>query len=117
MSKSGSDPDNEVEIPHGSYAAGSRVRLPEGAEPPILIFINGVPQTEGSDYDLNGDEIQFRRPIIKEKVGAFRWLIMLLGVIGTYRKNETVDVQFRRGGRTELAGNLDVYDRQDPPAP
>lgn len=96
------------EIPKGSYAAGHRVPLPAGAERPITVFINGVPQAEGEDYELLNDEIVFNRQILKETVGTFRWLIMLLGVIGTYRKNETVDVQFRREGRTELASDLPV---------
>ena len=32
-----------------------------------------------------------------------RWLAMLLGVFGTYRKNETVDVEYRSGGQVKLA--------------
>ena len=30
-----------------------------------------------------------------------RWLSMLVGVVGTYRKNETVDVEYRSGGQVE----------------
>ena len=33
---------------------------------------------------------------------------MLLGVVGIYRKNETVDVQFQKNGKTELAGDLKI---------
>jgi hypothetical protein len=33
---------------------------------------------------------------------------MYLGLFGTYRKNETVDLQFRRGGRVELASDLEI---------
>ena len=40
----------ETEIPKGSYAAGERVKLPAGAEPPFTVFINGVEQGEGDDY-------------------------------------------------------------------
>jgi len=95
-------------IPSGSYAAGHRVLLPPGAGEPITVFINGVAQTEGVDYTISGGEILFTRPIIKEQLGVARKLAMLLSFFGTYRKHETVDVQFQRDGRTELAGDLPV---------
>jgi len=99
---------SETEIPKGSYAAGRRLKLPAGAEAPYTVFINGVEQREGSDYDLRGGEIVFRREIIKEKVGTGRWLAMYLGLFGTYRKNETIDLQFQRNGKTELLSDLPV---------
>ena len=40
----------ETEIPKGSYAAGRRVRLPAGAEPPFAVYVNGVEQSEDADY-------------------------------------------------------------------
>ena len=91
----------ETEIPKGSYAAGRRVKLPGGAEPPYVVFINGVEQGEGADYAVRAGEIVFTRQIVKERVGNGRWLAMYLGLFGTYRKNETIDLQFQRGGKTE----------------
>jgi hypothetical protein len=99
---------NETEIPKGSYAAGERVKLPRGAEPPFTVFINGVEQHEGDEYAIEGGEIVFSRPIVKEKVGAGRWLAMYLGLFGTYRKNETIDLQFARNGKLELRSDLPV---------
>lgn len=96
------------EVPKGSEAVGRRVRLPSGAEPPFTVFVNGIEQREGGDYDVHAGEIVFRRPIIKEKVGTGRWLAMYLGLFGTYRKHETVDVQYRRAGKVELASDLAV---------
>jgi len=100
--------DSGTEIPKGSYAAGNRVELPAGAEPPFVVFVNGVEQSEGADYEIRGGEIVFTRPIVKEKVGAGRWLAMYLGLFGTYRKNETIDLQFARAGKTELLSDLAV---------
>ncbi len=100
--------DSSTEIPKGSYAAGNRVKLPAGVEPPFVVFINGVEQTEGADYEVRADEIVFTRPIVKEKVGAGRWLAMYLGIFGTYRKSETIDLQFTRDGKTELLSDLAV---------
>jgi hypothetical protein len=96
------------EIPKGSYAAGRRVRLPAGAEAPYAVFVNGVEQREGADFEVGEGEIVFNRQIVKEKVGKGRWLAMYLGAFGTYRKNETIDVQFRRNGRLELVSDVAV---------
>jgi hypothetical protein len=100
--------DNGAEIPKGSYAAGERVAIPAGAEAPFAVFINGIEQSEGADYSVEGPEIVFSRPIVKEKIGASRWLAMYLGLFGTYRKNETVDLQFHRDGRVQLVSDLPI---------
>lgn len=105
----------ETEIPKGSYAAGERVRLPRGAEPPFTVFINGIEQSQGGDYSVEGGEIVFGRPIVKEKVGAGRWLAMYLGLWGTYRKNETIDLQFSRDGKVELLSDLPVVPYDEAP--
>jgi hypothetical protein len=99
---------SESEIPKGSYAAGRRLKLPPGSEAPYVVFINGVEQREGSDYNLRAGEIVFTREIVKERVGTGRWLAMYLGLFGTYRKDETIDLQFQRNGKTELLSDLPV---------
>jgi hypothetical protein len=96
------------DIPKGSYAAGRRIKLPAGAEAPYAVFVNGVEQREGDDYNVRAGEIVFTRQIVKEKVGTGRWLAMYLGLFGTYRKNETIDLQFNREGKVELLSDLAV---------
>jgi len=88
---------------------GRRVRLPRGAGPPIRVYVNGVEQREGVDYGIRAGEIVFTRPIVKEgKVGGVRWLAMLLGLFGTYRKHETIDVEYRLQGQTKLVSDAEV---------
>lgn len=88
---------------------GRRVRLPDGAGPPFTVFVNGVRQQEVVDYSVRGDAIVFTRPIVKEgKVSGVRWLAMLLGLFGTYRKHEVVDVEYHRGDRIELASDVEI---------
>jgi len=100
---------DEFDVPEGSVAVGRRVRLPGRAEPPITIYVNGVAQTEGEDYLIEGADIVFTRPIVKEgKLGAIRWLSMLIGVVGSYRKHETVDIEYRSGGQVKLASDVEV---------
>jgi hypothetical protein len=101
---------NPTEVPKGSYAVGREVAIPAGAAPPYVVFVNGVQLDEGEDEDyvIRGGEIVFTHPIIKEKVGTGRWLAMYLGLFGTYRKTETIDLQFQRDGKTELVSDLPV---------
>jgi hypothetical protein len=106
----------DTEIPKGSYAAGERVKLPAGAEPPFTVFINGIEQSRES-YRIEAKEIVFDRPIVKEKVGTGRWLAMYLGLFGTYRKDETIDLQFTRGGKVELRSDLPVVPYAEGEAP
>jgi hypothetical protein len=90
---------------------GRRARLPRGAEPPIRVYVNGVEQRRDTDYKLSAGEIVFTRPIVKEgKVSGFRWLAMLLGLFGTYRKHETVDVEYRLGGQVKLASDVEILE-------
>jgi hypothetical protein len=96
------------EIPKGSVAAGTRVRLPAGAEPPINVYINGVRQEEGRDYRVDRGHVVFPRQIVKEQVSGGRWLAMFLGLFGSYGKNEVVDVEYRRGGKTELVSDAKI---------
>jgi hypothetical protein len=88
---------------------GRRVRLPRGAERPIRVYVNGVEQVEGSDYRVAAGVVVFSRPIVKEgKVGGVRWMAMLLGLFGTYRKHETVDVEYRLRGQVKLVSDAEV---------
>jgi hypothetical protein len=107
--------DSGTEIPKGSYAAGERVRIPTGAEAPFTVFINGIEQSEGGDFSIADGEIAFNRPIVKEKMGTGRWLAMYLGLFGTYRKDETIDLQFSRNGKVELLSDLAVVPYPEAP--
>ncbi len=96
------------EIPKGSYAAGRRARLPRGAREPIRVHINGVEQARGEVWDVRDGAVVFTRPIIKERVTTGRWLAMYLGLFGSYRLNETVDIEYTLGGETKLAADIEI---------
>ena len=85
----------------------STVPLPRGVRPPFRVFVNGVEQREGQDYRIGGDRLVFTRSLAQEgRLGFWRWLSMLLGIAGTYRKHETVDVQYEVNGKPRVAANL-----------
>jgi hypothetical protein len=85
-----------------------RVPLPRGAEPPYRVFVNGVPQREGGDYEVIGHELHFFKPLEKEKLGLGRWTAIFFGLFGSYGKNDSVDVQYRLGDREVAASGLDI---------
>jgi hypothetical protein len=90
----------------------SRVDLPSHIQPPYEVFVNGVLQVGGSDYEAVGTTLLFPRVLAREgKLGFWRWLSMLLGVAGSYRKHEAVTVVFNHDGRRMVA-NLES--REDP---
>jgi hypothetical protein len=98
------------DIPKGSYAAGHRAKLPRGASEPIRVHINGVEQRRGEVWDVRDGHIVFARPIVKESVSTGRWLAMYLGLFGSYKKNEQVDVEYTLDGETKLAANIEITD-------
>jgi hypothetical protein len=85
------------------------VKLPADAQPPFNVFVNGVPQAEGTDYTVQKGHLVFTKPLAKEgKLGFWRWLAMFLSIAGTYRRNDSVDVQYEAQGVTRVATGLDI---------
>jgi hypothetical protein len=83
------------------------VELPPGVGDRIEVYVNGVRQEEGRDFHREGGELVFSRSLAKEgRLGFWRWTSMFLGVAGTYRRNDSVDVVYERDGRREVATGL-----------
>ena len=84
-----------------------RVALPEVVAEPLEVYVNGVPQQQSIDFELRGRELWFRRELAKEgKLGTIRWASMFLGVAGTYRQNDSVDVVYELDGKRLVATGL-----------
>jgi hypothetical protein len=85
-----------------------RVQLPPGVRPPYDVFVNGVPQREGDDFERRDDVLLFSRPLAKEgRLGLWRWFLGAWG-IGTYRRNDEVDVRYEVDGRSVVAHALEI---------
>jgi hypothetical protein len=89
------------------------VPLPPAARGPLRVFVNGVPQIEGGDYRLErrGDRrvLTFDRPLQNEgRLGFWRWALMFFSIAGTYRRHDSIDVQYEVGRETRVATGLEI---------
>ena len=86
---------------------GTRVRLPADVVRPFEVFVNGVAQREGADYRIEGRTLVFDRALRTEgSLGFWRWLSLWVGIAGTYRQNDSVDVAYQRAGKPVVATRL-----------
>ena len=92
----------------------SRVDLPSYVPETFEVFVGGVRQTRGVDYEQMGRSLVFPRPIAQEgKLGFWRWTSMWLGIAGSYRKHES-DIAYVVNGRREVATGLRPQPLADP---
>ncbi|MFL5916550.1 MAG: hypothetical protein ACJ752_13080 [Gaiellaceae bacterium] len=85
----------------------SRIELPEHVPPAFEVYVGGVRQLPGRDFDVQGRTLVFPRPIAQEgTLGFWRWASMWLGIAGTYRKHEAVDIVYTVDGRREVETGL-----------
>jgi hypothetical protein len=85
------------------------VPLPASVTAPFEVFVNGVRQEPGVDYEVFGQTLRFAKPLAREgRLGLLRWASMFFGVAGTYRKNDSVDVVYEAGGRRAVASGLPI---------
>jgi len=90
-------------------AERTRVHLPAAVGTEFQVFVNGVFQQPGRDYRREGGELVFNRSLAREgRLGFWRWLSMFLGVAGTYRQNDSVDVVYEVAGRRQVAAGLPI---------
>ena len=81
-------------------AETTRVELPAGVGESFEVFVNGV-------------VLVFERQLAREgRLGFWRWLSLFLGVAGTYRQNDSVDVVYEHDGRRVVATSLPLV-RED----
>jgi hypothetical protein len=82
--------------------SGTRVPLPPSVGGALEVYVNGVRQREGADYRVEDGVLVFARELHQEgRLGFWRWTSIVLGVAGTYRRNDVVDVIYESaaGGR------------------
>jgi len=88
--------------------AETRVALPTGVREPFTVYVNGVRQELGHDYRIGDGHLVFNRELVKEgRLGFWRWFLGAWG-IGTYRRNDQIDVAWDVDGSPRVAHALDI---------
>lgn len=81
--------------------------MPGDVTRPFEVYVNGVRQEEGRDFRVEAGALVFEQPLRREgRLGFWRWASILVGVAGTYRQNDSVDVVYERAGRRVVATGL-----------
>ena len=84
------------------------MKLPDTVRPPFHVYVNGVPQELGADYEIADGRLLFQRALKKDKVSGWRWALGAFGV-GTYRQDDSVDIRWTRpNGMPAVSERLDV---------
>jgi len=84
----------------------TRIPLPNGVRPPIGVYVNGVELDPEKDFRVDLDELVVNKALVKEgNLGFWRWFWGAFG-IGTYRKNDLVDIRYEADGRAKVAHDV-----------
>jgi len=86
---------------------GSRVQLPPEVEPPFEVYVNGLLQTEGSDYLIEGRELVFAAELVPPSRDTARSLVRGF-FFGRYKPEHVVDVAYQAGGRGHVVSGLPI---------
>ena len=87
--------------------SGSRVPLPADAQRPFQVFVNGVEQREGADFEVVAGQLVFGRDLKPPRPDTVRTYARLM-FWGRYGKEDVVDVAYQVGGQARVASRLPV---------
>jgi hypothetical protein len=80
--------------------------LPRYVQRPYEVYVNGVAQTEGADFEVSGSTLVFERALARApRLGLWRWVVVLCFgiVVGGYDPHDTIDVVYTLNGRRTVA--------------
>jgi hypothetical protein len=91
------------------------IDLPPAVTGPFEVYLNGILQQPGVDYQVDDRTLIFPRPLVSEvKMSKLDWVKVTIG-IGAYAKHDSVDIAYRHEGRALVATGL--QSRRSDPAP
>jgi hypothetical protein len=89
--------------------------LPAQIETPLEVFVNGIEQKAGVDYRLVEGALVFPRALEPEvKLSKVQWVLVALGVTGSHKKYDSVDVVYEQAGRRLVATSLQARGQGGP---
>ena len=74
---------------------------------PFQVYVNGVLKREGTDYVVRDGTLLFEDELKEEgRLGILRWTSIVLGIAGSYGRNDSVDVLYEVDGQPVVAAKL-----------
>ena len=86
---------------------GSRVSLPPDAQRPFQVFVNGVPQREGVDYEVSGAGLVFAERLVPPRKMTLSTYARLM-FWGRYKTEHSVDLVYQSNGTQRVANGLPI---------
>ena len=83
------------------------MKLPPGVRSPFEVYLNGVRQELGSDYRVSEGAILFDHEVIRQRLGFRAWFLGFWG-IGTYKRNDEIDIRYESGGQPQVAHATEI---------
>jgi hypothetical protein len=98
-----------VTDPPGRAGTGTLVDVPGDLDVhgSFDVYVNGILQEHGTDYHLDGRTLIFARALTPEvRMSKLQFVRAALGIAGTYRKHDSIDIIYERHGRRLVATGL-----------
>jgi hypothetical protein len=90
----------------------TRFELPPTVAEPLEVYLNGILQQPGVDFQLAGRTLIFPRVLEPEvKLNKLQWVLVALGVTGSHKKHDSLDVIYEHEGRRLVATGLMPVDQ------
>ena len=86
---------------------GSRVNLPADIQRPFQVFVNGIEQQEGRDFEVRGSVLVFDRELVAPRQDTMKTYARLM-FWGRYKTEHSVDVAYAVNGTQRVASKLPV---------
>jgi len=97
--------------PAAAYAVidvnGSRVTLPVDIQRPFQVFVNGIEQQEGRDFEVQGGELVFADELVPPRQDTMKTYARLM-FWGRYKTEHSVDVAYAVNGQQHVASKLPI---------
>ena len=79
----------------------TEIALPDDVEAVDGVYVDGVPQVEGADFEVEGAMLRLRQPVaLPDRVTALGHVLVAL-CAGVYPLGRSIDVVVQRGGGRE----------------
>ena len=92
---------------------GSRVTLPPDIQRPFQVFVNGIEQREGRDFEVQGGSLVFANELVEPRRDTMKTYARLM-FWGRYKTEHSVDVAYAVNGTQRVASKLAILPPQVP---